>query len=315
MEIERIDHAVGVDDVAGSAPEEVRAEHVLLPLDGSTLAAAALPTARALAKRFGADLHTISVADDDRHAGRLRRKVAAALGTDNKQAVHLVVGRDPAESIRERADELGSCLVCLSSRSRGRVAGAVFGSVARAVLLSSIEPIVVVGPQADRPPAMVRSGARRRRPRGWPEPLSIRRLIACVDGSAESEAVLPTASAWASTLDMKLTILTIAEADAEPMFGGNAAKSRFGPRDPATYVAELASTWSVAGPTAVEGRVVYDPLGIASGMRQHLREEPAGLLALTTHARSGMERIRLGAAAADIVRSSTAPALVVPLPA
>jgi nucleotide-binding universal stress UspA family protein len=60
---------------------------------------------------------------------------------------------------------------------------------------------------------------------------------------------------------------------------------------------------------------VYDPIGIAAGMRQHLSEEPAGLIALTTHARSGMQRIRLGAAAADIVRNATAPALVVPLPA
>ena len=40
---------------------------------------------------------------------------------------------------------------------------------------------------------------------------------------------------------------------------------------------------------------------------------PAGLVALTAHARSGLKRLRLGATSAEIVATSTAPALVVPL--
>jgi nucleotide-binding universal stress UspA family protein len=41
-------------------------DHVLLPLDGSSFAAAALPTARALADHFDAELVTISVASTQR---------------------------------------------------------------------------------------------------------------------------------------------------------------------------------------------------------------------------------------------------------
>jgi nucleotide-binding universal stress UspA family protein len=161
---------------------------------------------------------------------------------------------------------------------------------------------------------MVRSGAGRRRPASWPEPLSVRRLIACVDGSAESEAVLPTASAWASALGMDMTILTIAEEVVPPFDATEVATRRFGPAEPESYVAELVSTWRETGPAAV-GRVAYDPIAVASGLKRYLGAESAGLIALTTHARTGMHRIRLGAAAADIVRASTAPALVVPLPA
>jgi nucleotide-binding universal stress UspA family protein len=302
-----------VDDVAAVQPADVRFRHVLLPLDGSRFAAAALPTARALADRFGADLETISIANAERDAGRLHRDVAATLGSDGDVGVRVIVGTEPAELIRRRAVELGACLVCLSSRGRGRVAGAVLGSVARAVLLSASEPIVVVGPNADRPPAMVRSGSRFRRPASWPEPLSVRRLIACVDGSADSEVVLPTASGWASALGMSLTILTVAEDVPVPVVAGEVTKRRFGPNDPEPYVAGLAARWSAASPD-VTGRVVYGPIGVASGMRRHLSEHRAGLIALTTHARTGMQRVRLGATAADIVRNATAPALVVPLP-
>ena len=58
--------------------------------------------------------------------------------------------------------------------------------------------------------------------------------------------------------------------------------------------------------------VVRDPVSVASGLRAHLAARPAGLVALAAHARSGLERLRLGATAADLVRTSTAPALVVP---
>jgi nucleotide-binding universal stress UspA family protein len=64
---------------------------------------------------------------------------------------------------------------------------------------------------------------------------------------------------------------------------------------------------------AVDGQVVRGRIGAASGIRAHLDLHPAGLVALTTHARSGMERLRLGAAAASIVHGSTAPCLVAPV--
>ena len=59
---------------------EPRYRHVLLPLDGSEFAAAAVPTAQVLAERFGAELHGVSVAETPGEVEKLRSHVAAALG-------------------------------------------------------------------------------------------------------------------------------------------------------------------------------------------------------------------------------------------
>jgi nucleotide-binding universal stress UspA family protein len=298
-----------VDEVVDElAPVSFR--HVLLPLDGSKFAAAAMPTARALAARFGAELMTISVTTDERAAERLRHDVVESLGEDaDENRIFVTVATKPAHAITARAEELGSCVVCMSTRGRGRVAGTLMGSVTREVLQSSGAPVVAVGPQADRPPALV--GRPRRRPASWPEPLSVGDVLACVDGSRESEAVLPIAARWATTLDIRLSIITVAE-DAAPSLSGE-QQNRFGPPDPEPYVDQLAERWrNVVSDAAAE--VVLSPMSVASGLQTRMSMQPTALVAITTHARTGFDRIRLGSTAADIARSSTAPTLVVPLP-
>ena len=66
-------------------------------------------------------------------------------------------------------------------------------------------------------------------------------------------------------------------------------------------------------PGGAEGVVVRDPIGVASGVRSHLAARPAALVAIAAHARSGVDRMRFGATAAEIVAAATAPALVVPI--
>jgi nucleotide-binding universal stress UspA family protein len=298
-----------MEDLVAEPLTRLSYRFVLVPLDGSPYAAAALPTARALAHRLGAELRTISVASDDRDLDRMRRDAEAAVGGGAGQdAVEVLVGDDAAHGITVYADELGSCVVCMSTKGRGRVAGTVIGSVARSVLTRSRAPIVAVGPQADRPTALV--GRPRRRPASWPVPLSLGRLLACVDGSPGSETVLPEAARWSTTLDLPLSVVTVA--DDSPVGAGGTRSNRFGPRDPEGYVKGLADRWRGVA-VDVEPAVVVTPLGVASGVRDHIATHPTALVAVTTHARTGRERLRLGATAADIIRASTAPALVVPL--
>src|SRR5690348_6341713 len=116
------------EPVEDLAPLTIR--RVLLPLDGSAFAAAALHTARALSARFDAELATISVAADERRARRLRRHAAESLGSDiHDRRIHVAVGTDPAQTILDHAAEPASSLVCMSTRGRGRVGGAMIGSV------------------------------------------------------------------------------------------------------------------------------------------------------------------------------------------
>ncbi len=301
--------AGAVDQVGGDwvvAP--LNAAHVLLPLDGSSFALAALRTARALSRRLGARLVTISVAPDEREADRLQRHVGDALGgRSGVDDAAVAVSSDPAEAIARRSEELAPSVVCMSTRGRGRVTGAVLGSVARSVVRSSRSPVVVVGPNADRPGSLV--GRPPRPPRDWAEPLSGSNVIACVDGSPHSEEILPAAARWAVALDMGLRILTVAE-DAPADVGGD-RPNRFGPRHPQQYVDGLAEQWRERVPSCV-GEVVLDPLSVASGLRSHPAAGPGNLIVLGTQARTGLDRVRLGSTAADILRTSAAPALVVP---
>lgn len=289
-----------------SSTSGVQIRHVLVPLDGSELALQALPTARLLAERFGAELHAVSVAGSPDDAQRLRALAAAALGVEEgDERVLVVIGGEPAEGIARRAEELDACLVCLSTHGRGRLGGALVGSVARSVLQRSSDPMVALGPSADNPGWTPR-------PRRWPEPLSVPRIVACVDGSDTSEQVLPIAAAWARALRFSMTILTVVEDAPEPIAGAG-QPSRYGPDgDAERYVAALVEAWS-ASVAGIDGELVRDPIGPAGGLRAHLDKRPAGLVALTTHARSGMQRALLGAAAASMVHASVAPCIVAPV--
>lgn len=283
----------------------VDVNHVLVPLDGSDLALQSMPTARVLAQRLNADLHTITVTGED-DADRARSLAAATLDVPlNDKRVVVVTQVDPAEAIARRAEELGSTVVCLTTHGRGRLSGALIGSVARSVLQRSVRPMVALGPMADNPGWSPR-------PRSWPEPLSVPRVVACVDGTSGSEQILPVAAAWGRALQMSLTILTVIGDDPPPVRQGGAEGGYGDHADARSYIDQLVDLWRTQA-LDVDGEVVRDPISTASGIRAHLDLRPAGLVALATHARSGIQRVLLGAEAATIVRASVAPCLVAPV--
>ena len=284
----------------------VRIRNVLVPLDGSELALQALPTARALAARFDAELRTVTVADGEVGGDRARALAAASLDVAlDDERISVIDGGEPASGIVELAETLEACLICLGTHGRGRLSGAVVGSVARSVLQRLQAPVVALGPAADNPGWSPR-------PRRWPEPLSVPRIVACVDGSATSEEVLPLAAAWAAALEMELTILTVIDDGRVSARADNPTYPYGGHDDADAYIEHLVGRWGSSG-AATDGVVLLDPIGPASGLREHLDLRPAGLVALTTHARSGLSRLRLGATAANIVHASVAPCLVAPV--
>lgn len=282
---------------------EVAYDHLLVPLDGTTSALAALPTAHALAARFGAEVHAVSVAKDSTAVESLlnvgRVAVEAPIGADRVVVVEDV---EPAAAIIQRAKELGSCLVVMSAGGRGRVGGALLGSVTRSVL-TEVGPVVALGPLADRPVWTPP-------PASWRPALSVPRIVACVDGSPGSEAVLPVASSWAQRLGMTLSIVMFVEDGPTPLRAPEGA-ARYGfTHDPSEYLQHLVAQWQ-AGISDTDALVLREPIGPGSGIRLHLSNRPAGLVAVSTQARSGMRRILGGAAADKIIRSSVAPCLVV----
>ena len=110
-----------------------------------------------------------------------------------------------------------------------------------------------------------------------------------------------------------LDVVTVAEPSLPPVRPDATWHRRQGPEEDAdAYAARLGEKWKdVAAEVGTE--VVYDPISPADGLRTYLDGSPAGLVAVTTHARTGLRRVLLGADAANIVHASTAPTLVVPL--
>jgi nucleotide-binding universal stress UspA family protein len=73
------------------------------------------------------------------------RRVTASLPQDLSVTTFLRHG-DPAEKILALAAEQLVDLICLGARGRGRVSGALLGSVSTAVLHHSPVPVVVIHP-------------------------------------------------------------------------------------------------------------------------------------------------------------------------
>jgi nucleotide-binding universal stress UspA family protein len=278
---------------------------ILVPLDGSHLAHGAIPTAEALAARFGATVHTVTVtvAVSGFEQRRMRIQAARSLGTSpDDPRIHVEVDADVAGAVQRRAAELDSCLVCLSTHGRGRIAGTLVGSTARDIIERGHDPMVVTGPIVVHPDP----------DKAAVPPLGVGRLVACVDGTPASERGLPVAAAWAHALGTKLTIVTVAEPAPRPVRIGAPWRRHHGPNEDADeYIRRLGSRWLPDAPGS-ETSVVYDPISPADGMRDFLAAHPAGLIVVTSHLRGGFPHLALGSTAAGIIRSSTAPALVVP---
>ncbi|MGH9085150.1 MAG: universal stress protein [Acidimicrobiales bacterium] len=292
-----------MNDPASRAPDpSYRA--ILVPLDGSHLAAGALPTAHALGARFGATVHTVTVAVSDFELRRVRTEAARALGTDPDDGrIHVEVGTDVARAIHRRAAALGASLICLSSHARGRVDGTLIGSTARDIIEHGRAPVVVAGPFVAHPDPQDETAT---------PPLEVDHLVACVDGTPASELGVPTAAAWARALGMKLTLVTVAEPCPPPVRIGAPWRRHHGPDEDADdYMRSLAQRLVFEAP-GLDACVVYDPISPGSGIKDYLAANPTGLLAVTSRLRGRPTNMMFGSSAADIVHASSAPALVIP---
>jgi hypothetical protein len=110
---------------------------------------------------------------------------------------------------------------------------------------------------------------------------------------------------------MKATIVTVAEPCPPPVRIGAPWRRHHGPNEDADeYMRRLGERWALEAP-GLDTSVVYDPIGAGAGMKDYLAAHPTGLIAVTSHLRDGLAHAVYGSGAADIVHTSTAPALVV----
>jgi len=146
-------------------------QHLLVPLDGSVPAEAALAAARALVERAHMPVTLLHVVETDAppvtHAGRhLRAKAEAeayladvarrffAPGMDVRCHVHTAASHDVAAEIAGHPFELAADLVVMSPHGRGGFHGARLGNMAQQVLSLGHTPVLMVrnpGPSPETP--------------------------------------------------------------------------------------------------------------------------------------------------------------------
>lgn len=148
-------------------------KHLVVPLDGSTVAEAALPTAVSLTEKYGSQLTLISVVDvpapaivdrEERRDQLLSAIHESAYNafTDYMDQARLRLAeqglnpdvkiveqsRSVAATILKAVDELGADAIVMSTHGRGGLSRWVFGSVADKVLRLATCPVVVIPARA-----------------------------------------------------------------------------------------------------------------------------------------------------------------------
>src|SRR5437764_987986 len=162
-------------------------EHIIVPLDGTTRAEAALSLAAALARKTGTDLVLVSTAAASLDRYAYLEKIVADL--DVEASIEVSAKERPAAVISRRQREHDPALVVMATHGHRPVGTAVLGSVGRQVVGRGHGPVMLIGPHYSD------------------DPMLPTRIVVPLDGSASSEAALPVAEALGAQLGAPVHLL------------------------------------------------------------------------------------------------------------
>ena len=191
----------------------------------------------------------------------------------------LVDNADPAEAIALMAEVEPDAVVCMATHGRGRLAAPFLGSVATEVLRRVTTPIVLIGPHCETA--------------WWHDPP---RVVTCWAGEG-SNPILPYAKEWADGLGAELWL--------ESVF--HPLDTRMAANPHAEFEPALEQLRTDVDVHLLPLRSDYP----AGAIVQSAHDLPATLLAMTTHARTGIARAVLGSVAMDVIHHSPCPVLVI----
>lgn len=293
--------------------------HLLVPLDGSSLAEAALPAATAVAAATGARLTLLHVLErrppvtvhGERHltgvteAEAYLTAVAARIGDAGATVdrhVHPNPEGDVAAGIAAHAAEFDADLIVLCAHGRGGPRGWLAGALAQQVIRRETAPVLLIRPDET----------------GVAAGFAPESVVVALDGTAEGEAALAAAvglaRAFGAALRPTAIVATLATVPADRL-----ATARLTPTatsaaldleegTAAAYLDALGERVRAAGVSVVpevgRGDAVEAVLRIAARSGRHV-------LALATHGRTGLDALWAGSVGAKVVSRAAAPLLLV----
>jgi len=293
--------------------------HVLVPLDGSVLAEAALPAAAATAQAFDARVTLFHVLEEwapdtvhghphltgEAEARTYLDAVAQRPAFRDRVVeihVHGIRTENVADSIMAHADELGADLVVLSTHGQGGLKGLLVGSIALRALGRGRTPILLVNPT----------------PAGDAPPFACRKILVPLDGSETHEPALPVASrlarGWGAALHLVVVVPT-----AGTLSGHRAATGILMPsatraileiagQEAAAYVKRLESALSSEGLAATSSVSRGEPV---AALLEAAKAIDADLVVMATHARGALEGFWSGSLTPKLMQRLDRPILLV----
>jgi nucleotide-binding universal stress UspA family protein len=295
--------------------------HILVPLDGSSLAEAALPAAASLAGRFGARVTLFHVverrAPSEVHGQphlKNARDAAAYLEHLSRRGfpqgipvdchVHENHADDVAGSIVAHAEELKHDLVIMCSHGRGKALHLFLGSIAQKVIAMGALPVLITHPDDQ----------------GGAPVFSCDNILVPLDGNPDHAQALPVSKGIALACNAALHLAIVIPRFAS-LSGEIKVTSRMLPAT-ATRMLEMASQ-DAQESIQVELVLLREQGFIASA--HVLRGDPAktivkaaadakvDLIVLATHGKTGMEAFWAGSVANKICSQCKVPLLLIPV--
>jgi nucleotide-binding universal stress UspA family protein len=296
-------------------------EKILVPLDGSELAEVALPYAEELAGKLGSEvilLHVCESAEAQYHHMHqlyIQKMVAATkrgakkyLEKPDAEAIKVrsaILDGHPAEQIVDFAEEQGIDLIVIATHGWSGIRRWVMGSVADKVVRATKRPVALIRAKGVHHHVF--------------EEGTMNKTLLPLDGSKESEAVIPYVEELASKLKGEVVLLHVVP-PASPVYAipGETAQLPYTQAevellkvDAESYLEKVANALKdkhikVRSEVRV-GNTAHEIVKLAD-------EVHADLVAMSTHGWSGITRWALGSTADKVLNGGNTPLLLVSSP-
>ncbi len=293
-------------------------KHLLVPLDGSLLAEAALPPAIFLAQLLQAPLTLVHLIEhraptevhgehhltNSEEARAYLEEVAARFPPEIRVEIHIHTSEvsDVARSIVEHVDELGSDLIVMCTHGHGGLRSWLFGSIAQQVLSLGTSPVLLVQPDKSE----------------FAPPFTCKRLLVPLDGNPEHEQGLPVAARLAQSCQAALHLVMVVPTR-DTLSGERASTARLLPR-------AMSALLDMTQQGAEEylhhhvTRLQAEGLPVTASVRRgapaavigrSAREAETNLIVLGTHGKTGMDAFWSGSVTPRLLSRTHIPLLLV----
>jgi nucleotide-binding universal stress UspA family protein len=308
--------------MTGNAEEGAMPKCILVPLDGSTFAEHALPTALMLARRAGAQLHLVQVHEiaasvvypdglpvyDQRWDGAQRaledeylRSVASRCMERGVSPRTELLDGSVSSAVASYAAEVGIDLIVMTTHGRGGISRAWVGSVADALVRRGAAPVLLMRPHTDIVDWLSSPG--------WGH------VLIPLDGSPLSEGIIEPAVELGQLMSARYTLMRVVLPLPFAVTGQLEAPAIFvrqGVAESTThaeaYLDELANRMRARGLDVAAVVVVHSIPALA--ILENAVAHGCDSLALATHGRGGWSRIALGSVADKVMRGTQLPMLL-----